>query len=120
MDTEWDRKCSFALLAFNRSRRELEDLTVDPGVVTKNSNYISQVLAETDNAKIAAEDMVKLRLNSRMQKIKEKEKELLYLQKKDRWSNDKLEHLQSEISSFKLRLNEAKSFDENNKYHVRK
>ena len=36
MDTEWDRKCSFALLALNRSRRELEDLTVDPGVATRN------------------------------------------------------------------------------------
>ena len=70
MDTERDRKCSFALLALNRSRRELEDLTVDPGVVTRNSNYISQVLTEIDNAKIAAEDMVKLRLDSRMKKIK--------------------------------------------------
>ena len=122
MNTEWDRKCSFALLALNRSRRELEDLTVDPGVVTRNSNYISQVLTEIDNAKIAAEDMVKLRLDSRMKKIKGEltEKEVLYLQKKDRWSNGKLEHLQSEISSLKLGLNEAESFDENNKYHVRK
>ena len=158
MDTEWDRKCQFALLALNRSRRELEDLTVDPGVVTRNSDCISQILTEIDNAKIEAEDMINMRLDSRMKKIKGEltEKELLYLQKKDRWSNGnnttndlilnltpenvtqhsrivtttrkgsstptkiskiigKLEHLQSQISSLKLRLNEAESFDENNK-----
>ena len=120
MDTEWDRKYSFALMALNRSRRELENLTVDPGVIKRNAEYISQVLTDIDNTKLAAEDMIMLRLNSKVESIKNELTQLLFLHKKDRWSSSKLEQLQSEISLLNMRLNEAESFDKSNKYHVRK
>ena len=76
--TEWDQKCACALLALNCSRSQLEDLTVDPATVTKNSDHVAKVLDEIDNARIASNDIVRLRLKAKQLS----QKQLLYERKK--------------------------------------
>ena len=123
LETEWDQKCACALLALNRSRSQLEDLTVDPATVTKNSDHVAKVLDEIDNARIASNDIVRLRLKAKEEKCRKQlsQKQLLYERKKERQSDSKLTQLQIEISDLTQRLHEMESFNINtNKYHKRK
>ena len=62
MDSQWDRKCCSALLALNRSRSELKNISISPDRLEHNTNVIKAVLEEIDHAEIAATDMVTLRL----------------------------------------------------------
>ena len=120
LETEWDQKCACALLELNRSRSQLEDLTVDPATVTKNSDHVAKVLDEIDNARIDSNDIVRLRLKAKEEKCRKQlsHKQLLYERKKERWSDSKLTQLQIVISDLTQRLHEIESFDINtNKYH---
>ena len=69
LETEWDQKCACALLALNRSRTQLEDLTVDPATVTKISDHVAKVLDEIDNARIASNDILRLRLKVKEENV---------------------------------------------------
>ena len=84
LETEWDQKCACALLALNCSRTQLEDLTVDPATVTKNSDHMAKVLDEIDNARIASNDIVRLRLKAKQEKCRKHlcQKQLLYEREK--------------------------------------
>ena len=123
LQTEWDQKYACALLALNHSRTQLEDLTVDPVTVTKNSNQVAKVLDEIDNARIASNDIVRLRLKAKKEKWRKQlsPKQLLFERRKERWSDSKLTQLEIEISDLTQWLHEMESFDINtNKYHKRK
>ena len=59
-----------ALLALNFSGTQLEELTVDPATVRKNSDHVAKILDEIDNARIASNDIVRLRLKAKQEKCR--------------------------------------------------
>ena len=66
VDTEWDKKVIRVLLNVNRSRSEIDQLGMDSDNVLQNIEEVNTIIKERLNAKIAAEDMVKLRLDSQV------------------------------------------------------
>ena len=88
VDSEWDKKFIRVLLGTTRSRAELEKLGIKSDNIAKDQEYVKEILKEHLRAKTAAEDIIKLRLNSRLEKIKcsiESNKRILNL-KKHRWT----------------------------------
>ena len=68
VDTEWDRKLIHALLGASHSRKELDDLGTDSDNICKLTNSVVSIIQERMNAKLAAEDMVSLRLKKTTRK----------------------------------------------------
>ena len=69
MDTEWDRKCARVLLSSSRSNSELENLGLDANSVRSASKVIVNGVQECENAKLAAKDMVNLRIDSKVKHL---------------------------------------------------
>ena len=111
VDTEWDKKVIRVLLSVNRSRSEIDQLGMDSDNVLQNTEEVNTIIKERLNAKIAAEDMVKLRLDSQVKHTQEKIKclEQKYSLKSDRWTKIQLEELQDNISFLTERVDDLKS-----------
>lgn len=69
MDTEWDRKCARVLFSSSRSNSELENLGLDANSVRSASKVIVNEVQECENAKLAAKDMVNLRIDSKVKHL---------------------------------------------------
>ena len=72
VDTEWDKKVIRVLLSVNRSRSKIDQLGMDSVNVLQNIEEVNTIIKERLNAKIPAENMVKLRLDSQFKHTQEK------------------------------------------------
>ncbi len=83
MDTEFDRAVARTILAIGRSRDEIFSLGVDADKAIKSLQKILNAALESQNAVMAAEDMLNLRLNEKCEKLQvEIEKAEIDLEKK--------------------------------------
>lgn len=73
MDTEYDRNALKGILFTFLSRSEIYSLGVKPDRAVK---FLSKASQEVENAQLAAEDMILLRINERKGKIQEKLNEI--------------------------------------------
>ena len=71
MDTEWDKKVVRVILGANRSRSEIDKQGMDSDKITNITCEVMKITKERIQAKVAAEDMVKLRLISKLEKLTE-------------------------------------------------
>ena len=72
VDTEWDRQLIYVLLGASRSRKELSGLGIDSDNICSLTENVVSIIEERNNAKMAAKDMVALRLKSKTERIEEK------------------------------------------------
>ena len=103
VDSEWDKKIIRVLIGSTRSRVEIEKLGLKSDGIARETEYVQEVIKERLNTKYAAEDMVKLRLNSKLEKTKssvETKEQILGL-KKLGWTKPQLYDLEEEIEDLK-------------------
>lgn len=105
MDSEWDKICLRVILRSTFSREEMTALGFDPDNLPSMTERVKFVVEEVKNANEAAADLVRLRLNSKKEKLEKeiKEKENLLQKKTNIWSSKTLEEIQSENSRKKLK-----------------
>ena len=70
IDTEWDMKVAKTLLTYKRSYPELANLGINTDSI-KRDNQVLYVAGEWQNAMIAAEDIITLRLKQRLSSYQE-------------------------------------------------
>ena len=75
MDSEWDKICLRVILRSIYSREEMIVLGFDPDNLPSMTERVKFVVGEVKNANEAAADLVRLRLNSKKEKL---EKEIFY------------------------------------------
>ena len=111
VDTEWGKKVIRALLSVNRSRSKIDKLGMGSNNVLQNIEEVNTIIKGSLNAKIAAEGMVKLRLDSQVKHTQEtiKSFEQKYSLKSDRRTKIQLEELQDNISFLTKRVDDLKS-----------
>ncbi|XP_070539440.1 uncharacterized protein [Ptychodera flava] len=123
MDTEYDRMCVRALLACEKSRSQIYDLGLKPQDAVNTISKVLEASRETRNAKIAAEDMVNLRLRRKADLIQEeiKRTEEQLQMKKDILSEPRRKDLQEKQLVLEERLRDVKRLrDKNDKYAVQR
>ncbi len=110
MDTEWDRKCLKTVLGHNLSRKKLKDLGLNHQATRTSMKQVKESLVEMQNTKIAAEDMLMIRLEDKAQRLEKEltEKKQLLVKKQDVWPSHEITALERSISIFALRINENK------------
>lgn len=83
MDSEWDKICLRVILRSIYSREEMIVVGFDPDNLPSMTERVKFVVEEVKNANEAAADLVRLRLNSKKEKLEKemKEKENLYQKK---------------------------------------
>ena len=108
MDTEWDRCRTSALVSVGRSTSQLEQLTLDATTANRAKIFVEEVHDEIDNAKIAAEDVVKLRIDSTIKNLETQiyENRKLHSQRTDTWTDEQLNALSEKEKLLSLRLDE--------------
>lgn len=99
MDSEWDKICLRVILRSIFSRDNLPSMT----------ERVKFVVEEVKNANEAAADLVRLRLNSKKEKLEKeiKEKENLLQKKTNVWSSKTLEEIQSEVQKLKEKVEDT-------------
>ena len=104
----------YALRA-SRSRKELDDLGIDSDNICKLTNSVVSIIHERINAKLAAEDMVSLRLKKQLEQLHEEidSKEKQYILKQSRWSEVQLDELHESIDDLKAKIESLKSLMRN-------
>ena len=102
MDSEWDKNIVRVILGSTRSRAEINKLGIDSHDIKQLTEKV-EVLEERKNAKLAASDMVTLRLKSRMESIESNinSKELILQRKTHDWTEHQLGELSDDITSLK-------------------
>ena len=99
MDSEWDKNIAKVIIGATRSRAELHKLSIDSHNISKLTEEVLDIIQERKNTKIAATDMVRLRLHSKLEKVKglisSKEKQLDRM--KSHWTEHQLDDLNNEI-----------------------
>ena len=103
MDSEWDKNIVRVILGSTRSRAEINKLGTDSRDIKQLTEKVLDVLEERKNAKLAASDMVTLRLKSRMESIDSNinSKELILQRKAHDWTEHQLGELSDDITSLK-------------------
>lgn len=114
LDTEWDKKVATMLFASNRSYSELDSLGVDTDSICANTTKVLEVTNEWQNAIVAAEDSISLRLKQKLvycqnnlEALKAKKQ-----QKEDTWSrgmrviDENIEQLQERVQGTEGLLND--------------
>lgn len=109
MDTEYDRECARALLSADKSRAEIYELGMKPDAAVKAVKHVTEVANEYDNAKLAATDMLNLRLRERKEKLtKELENiKMVISQKSDSWPKHRIDDLEERRVLTEERLKEV-------------
>ena len=68
MDTEWDKNVlRVVVLGSSRSKKEIGKIGIDSHEIKKLTQYVVSVTQERKNAKYAATDMVKLKIQSQIE-----------------------------------------------------
>lgn len=103
MESEWDRKCARVLLGSTRSDSELQHIGLDANKIRAATKVIVTGVQECENAKLAANDMVNLRIASKVQQLTQEIDTLKDLQAKKRntWTCERLQELQEKIETAK-------------------
>ena len=83
MDTEYDRNVLKAILSRLLDNKALHNVGIRPDLARKKLTHLEEVWTELGHAQIAAEDMLKLRINSKTDKI-ESELKVLEIKNKTR------------------------------------
>ncbi|CAH3033710.1 unnamed protein product, partial [Porites lobata] len=109
MDSEWDKICLRVILRSIFSREEMTALGFDPDNLPSMMERVKFVVEEVKNANEAAADLVRLRLNSKKEKLEKetKEKEHLIQKKTNIWSSKTLEEIQSEVQKLKEKVEDT-------------
>ena len=109
MDSEWDKICLRVILRSIFSREEMTALGFDPDNLPSMTERVKFVVEEVKNANEAAADLVRLRLNSKKEKLEKeiKEKENLLQKKTNIWSSKTLEEIQSEVQKLKEKVEDT-------------
>ena len=109
MDSEWDKICLRVILRSIYSREEMIVLGFDPDNLPSMTERVKFVVEEVKNANEAAADLVRLRLNSKKEKLEKeiKEKENLYQKKTSIWSSKTLQEIQSEVQKLKEKVKDT-------------
>lgn len=99
MESEWDRKCARVLLGSTRSDSELQNIGLDANKIRAATKVIVTGVEECENAKLAANDMVNLRIDF---KVKQLSKEILamkdlHAKTRNTWTCERLHDLQEKI-----------------------
>lgn len=71
IDTEWDMKVAKTLLTYKRSYPELANLGINTDSIKRDNQKVLYVAGEWQNAMIAAEDIITLRLKQRLSSYQE-------------------------------------------------
>ena len=69
MESEWDRKCACVLLGSTRSDSELQNIGLDANKICAATKVIVTGVEECENKKLAANDMVNLRIASKVKQL---------------------------------------------------
>ena len=105
MDSEWDKNIAKVIIGATRSRAELHKLSIDSHNISKLTEEVLDIIQERKNTKIAATDMVRLRLHSKLEKVKglisSKQKQLDRM--KSHWTEHQLDDLNNEIETLNVR-----------------
>ncbi|CAH3150587.1 unnamed protein product, partial [Pocillopora meandrina] len=109
MDSEWDKICLRVILRSIFSREEMTALGFNPDNLPSMTERVKFVVEEVKNANEAAADLVRLRLNSKKEKLEKeiKEKENLLQKKTNIWSSKTLEEIQSEVQKLKEKVEDT-------------
>ena len=109
MDSEWNKICLRVILRSIYSREEMILLGFDPDNLPSMTERVKFVVEGVKNANEAAADLVRLRLNSKKEKLEKeiKEKENLYQKKTSIWSSKTLQEIQSEVQKLKEKVKET-------------
>ena len=99
MDSEWDRKVARVLLGSNRSLSELHNLGMREGDISLWTEEVLNVCKEYENAMLAAEDIVALRLKEKLSKTDERIKntEAKIKCKEGIWKPDMVDDLREQL-----------------------
>ena len=71
METEYDKNVLKSILSMLVTDRDLELIGVKPSIAKHRLELLDDICVEQENAALAAEDMLKLRYNSKIKKIKD-------------------------------------------------
>jgi len=106
MDSEWDKICLRVVLRSLCSREEMLGPGFDPDNLPSMTERVKFVVEEVKNAKEAAADLVRLRLNSKKDKLEKEitEKEKLYRKKTSIWSSKTLQEIQNDEQNLKEKV----------------
>lgn len=109
MDTEWDIICLRVILRSIYSRKEMLDLGFDPDSLPSMTERVQFVFEEIKNATEASADLVRLRLNSKKEKLEKavQGKENLYRKKTSIWSSKKLQEIDNEVQELKEKVKDT-------------
>ena len=118
MDSEWDKNIVRVILGSTQSRAEINKLGIDSHDIKQLTEKVLEVLEERKNAKVAASDMVTLRLKSRMESIDSNinSKELTLQRKTHDWTEHQLGELSDDITSLKEQKDLEKLLNPSTKY----
>ena len=100
MESEGDRKCARVLLGSTRSDNELH-ISLDANKIRAATKVIVTGVQECENAKLAANDMVSLRIAPKVKHLSQKIFAMKDLQAKKRnsWARKRLQELQEKIET---------------------
>ena len=111
MDTEFDKNVLRSVLALSHSRPELYDLGIDASSAKQRINKIIEVAKECENALIAGEDLVRIHLLEKQDKLQREMVEASNTLEKKRnvWPEKRVEDLEDSIISIREKLNDVGS-----------
>ena len=72
MDTEYDKNVLRTVLALSHTRPELYDLGIDPASANRRIRAITEAAVEYENALIAGEDLARVNLLQKQEKLQQK------------------------------------------------
>ena len=119
MDTEYDRNVLKAILSRLLDNKALYNVGIQPDLARKKLTHLGEVWTELGHAKIAAEDMLKLRINSKIDKIESELKVLEIKTKQGTLSEKRLKDLGGRKEVLQERLNSNKELLQQNDNYCR-
>ena len=98
IDTEWDMKVAKTLLTYQRSYSELENLGINIDSIKRDNQKMLDVAGEWQNAMIAAEDIITLRLKQRLSSYQEELESLTSLKQRKESGMQESKKLRDKLS----------------------
>ena len=111
MDTEYDKNVLRTVLALSHTRPELYDLGIDPTSANRRIRAITEAAVEYKNALIAGEDLIRVNLLQKQEKLQQKMKEAADTmnQKQSIWPEKRVKDLEESVTLTKEKLNDVQT-----------